>query len=96
MQPSVDIPLDDDREHIELCDLLKLSGLADSGGAAKHAIGEGRVTVDGTIETRKRCKIRPGQVAAFEGRQVRVVRDPGTGPTLRRLNKVTTRAVHLM
>ena len=73
MEPIREIPLGDGREHIELCDLLKLAGLADSGGAAKHAIGEGAVTVDGTVETRKRCKIRPGQVVAVGGQRVTVV-----------------------
>ena len=49
-------------EYIELCKLLKLTSIADSGGAAKHIITEGHVTVDGNIETRKGCKIRKGQV----------------------------------
>jgi ribosome-associated protein len=49
------------QEYIELYILLKLTSMADSGGAAKHAIAEGHVTVDGNIETRKACKIRKGQ-----------------------------------
>lgn len=69
-----EVPLNPGREHIELCDLLKLSGLADSGGAAKHVIADGAVTVDGVVETRKRCKVRPGQMVAFGGQRVTVVR----------------------
>jgi ribosome-associated protein len=43
-----------------------------SGGTAKMMIAEGNVTVDGQVELRKRCKIRPGQVVEYEGRQVTV------------------------
>jgi len=63
----------EDHEYIALCDLLKLTGLTHSGGSAKLVISDGLVRVDGVIETRKRCKIRPGQTVAFDGRQVRVV-----------------------
>jgi len=59
--------------HVELCDLLKLTGLTHSGGSAKAVIAEGLVQVDGAVETRKRCKIRTGQVVRFDGRQIRVV-----------------------
>lgn len=53
-------------EHIALCDLLKVLGLADSGGAAKTLIADGKVQVDGQIELRKTCKIRRGQRIEFE------------------------------
>jgi len=59
-------------EHIELCKLLKLAGLVPSGGEGKTVVAEGRVTVDGQVETAKRKKIRPGQVVGFEGESVRV------------------------
>ena len=55
---------------IELNDLLKVTGLCDSGGAAKTAITEGRVTVDGKVELRRRCKVRTGQVVGFDGRTI--------------------------
>ena len=51
-----------DREHIELNQLLKLTGVCDSGGAGKHLVASGAVRVDGVIELRKTCKIRDGQV----------------------------------
>jgi len=60
-------------EHIELNRLLKASGLCDTGGRAKLAIEEGLVSVDGTVEYRKRCKIRDGQTIACGGRRVRAV-----------------------
>jgi ribosome-associated protein len=61
------------REFIELNNLLKVTGKCTSGGAAKMMIAEGCVTVDGQVELRKRCKIRPGQVVEFEGQRIAVV-----------------------
>ena len=62
----------DGREFVELCNLLKLTGLRGSGGMAKVAIAEGLVTVDGQVELRKRCKIRPGQLVELEGKKISV------------------------
>ncbi len=47
-------------EFIELNVLLKLLGLAPSGGAAKAMVAAGAVAVDGEIETRTRRKLRCG------------------------------------
>ena len=60
-------------EFIPLNDLLKLLGLAPSGGAAKALIAEGSVVVDGEIETRIRRKLRPGQVVRFADEEIRIV-----------------------
>jgi ribosome-associated protein len=66
-----DFELRDD--FIPLDALLKAVGLAASGGAAKSAIAAGQVHVDGQIETRKRCKIRAGQVVTVAGTSIKVV-----------------------
>lgn len=58
------------REYIELHSLLKVTGLCDSGGVAKLLIADGLVTVDGALELRKRCKIRPGQLIEFDQQQI--------------------------
>ncbi|WP_147195915.1 ribosome-associated protein YbcJ [Pantoea sp. MBD-2R] len=58
--------------HVDLCDLLKLEGWVESGGAAKDAIADGQVTVDGKVETRKRCKIVAGQTVNFDGNSITV------------------------
>ena len=55
------------REHIELCQLLKAAGIADSGGAGKHLVAAGDVTVDGLPESRKTAKIRAGQSVHCRG-----------------------------
>lgn len=60
------------RDYIQLNDLLKITGLSNSGGQAKLLIDQGLVKVDGQVETRKRCKIRAGQVVDFSGEQVQV------------------------
>lgn len=58
------------REFVELNKLLKFTALCPSGGMAKVMIAEGCVKVDGTVELRKRCKIRKGQTVEFDGQQI--------------------------
>ena len=58
--------------HVDLCDLLKLEGWVESGAMAKSLIADGQVTVDGQVETRKRCKIAAGQTVEFNGQRVTV------------------------
>ncbi|MBU1215471.1 MAG: RNA-binding S4 domain-containing protein [Gammaproteobacteria bacterium] len=60
-------------EFIALNDLLKLTGVSDSGGAAKALVADGVVSVDGQVELRKTAKIRAGQVVALTGVRIRVV-----------------------
>ena len=60
-------------EFIELNQLLKLCGLAESGGAGGALVSEGNVHVDGQVELRKRCKIRPGQVVEFGDARIAVL-----------------------
>ena len=71
---TLDFPLRG--EFITLDALLKATGLAPSGGAAKAMVADGRVQVDGRDELRKTCKIRAGQVVAVPGARVRVMADP--------------------
>lgn len=57
----------EDQEYIALCDLLKLAGLADTGGQAKAIIAAGEVLRNGTVETRKTAKIRAGEWIEYVG-----------------------------
>ena len=59
-------------DHVRLCDLLKLAGVADSGGRGKQLVTAGAVTVDGQAESRKTAKIRAGQQVDCEGVRIRV------------------------
>jgi ribosome-associated protein len=61
-------------EFIELHQLLKLSGLVDSGGAGKALVASGAVHVDGRQELRKTAKIRPGQSVTVGDVRIRVLR----------------------
>ena len=58
---------------MQLNQLLKLTGLADSGGAGKALVAAGGVSVDGNIELRKTCKIRVGQVVRLADVQITIV-----------------------
>jgi ribosome-associated protein len=60
-------------EFIELNHLLKLTGVCASGGAGKMLVATGNVTVDGTRELRKTCKIRAGQTVRVGDVQIRVL-----------------------
>jgi ribosome-associated protein len=53
--------------HITLDALLKATGLASSGGAAKQQIAAGQVQVDGAVELRRGAKLRAGQRIACAG-----------------------------
>lgn len=61
------------RDHVALCDLLKLAGVADSGGQGKIMVANGEVTVDGKSESRKTAKIVAGQVVECLGVRIHVV-----------------------
>ena len=62
-----------ERDHVELNQLLKLCGLADSGGAGKALVSSGAVRVDGEVELRRTCKIHAGQVVQVDGVRIVVV-----------------------
>jgi ribosome-associated protein len=47
-------------EYIELIQLLKAIGLAQTGGHAKIIVEEGEVFLNGIQEFRKRAKLKPG------------------------------------
>ena len=55
------------RPHVELCQLLKLTGIAESGGGGKRIVAAGEVMVDGQPESRKSAKIRAGQSVECRG-----------------------------
>lgn len=59
-----------EHDFIELHNLLKVTGLCESGGIAKLLIADGLVRVEGRVELRKRCKIRTGQTVGFNDQQV--------------------------
>lgn len=60
-------------EYIELCNLLKLAGIANSGGQGKLMVSDGIVQVDGQTESRRTAKIRSGQVVECLGQTIKVL-----------------------
>ncbi|WP_052151444.1 RNA-binding S4 domain-containing protein [Paraglaciecola arctica] len=60
-------------EPIALYQILKFEALVSSGGEAKAAIDDGRVLVNGEVETRRRKKIMSGDIVEFEGERFNVV-----------------------
>ena len=61
------------KDFIPLCDLLKTTGLCQTGGHAKIVIADGLVKVDGEVELRKRCKMKKGQTVEFEGQKIKII-----------------------
>ncbi len=61
-------------EYIRLCDAMKLSGEAETGGIAKLLILDGLVAVNGTVCTMKGKKLYEGDRFSFDGAEYVIVR----------------------
>jgi ribosome-associated protein len=57
-------------EFIKLDQLLKLAGIVQTGGEAKHLIRSGAVMVNGQVETRRGRKLHDGDVVVVEGEEL--------------------------
>lgn len=62
-------------EYIQLDQLLKALRIANSGGMAHLMVDDGMVKVNGFVETRRRAKIRAGDIVDVEGVKVKVITD---------------------
>ena len=60
-------------EYIELMKLLKLLGIAQTGGHAKIIVEEGEVLRNGEAEFRKRAKLIKGDVLEVLGEKITIV-----------------------
>ncbi len=60
------------KEPIELYKILKFEDMVSSGGEAKSVIAEGKVLVNGKVETRKRKKIVSGDIVEFGKEKIRI------------------------
>jgi ribosome-associated protein len=60
-------------EYIELIQLLKALGLAQTGGHAKMIVEEEMVIRNGEVETRKRAKLIPGDVVEVQDISIRLL-----------------------
>ena len=59
-------------EYIELIKLLKLLRIAESGGQAKMMVEDGEAKLNGHPESRKRAKLRPGDVVQIFGNKIMI------------------------
>ena len=57
----------DDRPAIRLDNVLKLAGIAETGGQAKRMIQAGEVLVNGTVETRRKHMLHEGDEVEVGG-----------------------------
>lgn len=62
-------------EYIRLDNMMKFSGLCNSGGRAKYLIQGGEVKLNGEICTMRGKKLRPGDQVEYNGRVVEVIRE---------------------
>ena len=58
------------KEPVELYKIPKFEGLTTTGGEAKLLIGDGQVTVNGDVETRRRRKMLSGDIIGFRGQEI--------------------------
>lgn len=61
------------KEPVELYKILKFEGLVSSGGEAKSVIDDGRVLLNGSVETQRRKKIVSGDTIEFMDEKLKVV-----------------------
>ena len=59
-------------EYIPLIQLLKVTRVAQSGGEAQMIVEEGLVKVNGNLESRKRAKLRPGDIVELENVKIKI------------------------
>jgi ribosome-associated protein len=62
----------EDYDFIELNKLLKIMNWVTSGGEAKQVIDLGLVKVNSEVETRRRKKLRKGDIIEYQNQKVEV------------------------
>jgi ribosome-associated protein len=62
MNKILDFTLRQGEEFIPMVQLLKVTQVVGSGGEAQVLVAEGQVRLNGTVDFRKRAKIRSGDV----------------------------------
>jgi ribosome-associated protein len=60
-------------DYIPLIQLLKACNLVQTGGEAQIVVTEGEVKYNGTVDHRKRLKVKKGDVVEFRGDTIKVI-----------------------
>ena len=68
------VPIRD--EFIKLGQAMKLAGAVESGAEAKDVITDGKVTVNGEVDTRRGRKLYPGDVFSYRGKEYSIAARP--------------------
>ncbi|RKR84942.1 ribosome-associated protein [Mucilaginibacter gracilis] len=58
--------------YIPLIQLLKATNLVQTGGEAQIVVSEGQVLYNGQVDTRKRLKVKVGDIVEFNGKKILV------------------------
>lgn len=61
-------------EYIKLGQALKAAGLAESGVAAKYAVENGEVTVNGQVATQRGKKLAEGDLVEYMGETIKITK----------------------
>ena len=61
-------------EFIKLGQALKAANLVEDGVEAKYVIQDGLVTVNGEVDTRRCRKLYDGDVVAYDGQEIKIVK----------------------
>ena len=61
-------------EFIKLGQALKAANLVEDGVEAKYVIQDGLVTVNGEVDTRRGSKLYDGDVVAYDGQEIKIVK----------------------
>ena len=59
-------------DFIRLGQVLKATGMVESGAEAKEIIQDGLVSVNGEIETRRGRKLHSGDVVSYDGKELEI------------------------
>jgi ribosome-associated protein len=72
MEKNIHFTLRESEDFITMVQLLKVTQVAGSGGEAQFMVLEGQVKLNGTVDFRKRAKIRKGDVVSARGIEITV------------------------
>ena len=59
-------------DYIKLGQALKLAGLVENGVEAKFAVQDGKVKVNGAVETKRGKKLTDGDTVSFGGQEFKI------------------------
>ena len=71
LPPMIEFKVEGD--YIPMIQLLKATGLVQTGGEAQIAVQYGEVSYNGTVDYRKRLKVKAGDLVEFRGTTIKVI-----------------------